>query len=80
MGRKVKNQTDEFQKQIVALNKNGKTIVELANKNKYNVLKMCKTLKISRGIFYYKKKLKIIDVAFENRIVGNSNFSYGQRF
>ena len=30
MGRKVKNYTDEFKKQIVALNKNGKTIVELA--------------------------------------------------
>ena len=32
MGRKVKNYTDEFKKQIVALNKNGKTIVELAKK------------------------------------------------
>ena len=26
------------------------------------------------------KKFKIIEAAFENRIVGNSDFSYGQRF
>ena len=43
MGRKVKNYTNEFKKQIVALNKNGKSVVEIAKE--YELLLLRKEIK-----------------------------------
>lgn len=56
--------------------------VILKNRKKYHISAMCKILKISRSLIYYKKKKKNNNIELENKIkqiLKESRNNYGSR-
>ncbi|MBP2033962.1 hypothetical protein J2Z42_002679 [Clostridium algifaecis] len=54
----------------------------LANKEKYSISAMCRTLNSPRRLVYYKRKIRIYNTKLENEVISifrESNNNYGSR-
>jgi hypothetical protein len=54
----------------------------LANKAKYSISGMCRTLNIPRSLFYYKKRTRVVNTKLENAIISifrDSKNNYSSR-